>query len=663
MREPTIYSSISIMTLFEDAQHPVLLLDDDSFICLNEAAKTRFGRGGMNGHLTQEIADFRMSENTKSSFSKNWLLPEGEISFEVRLKAVTEDKRKIILEFADTNDAEELKNSLFFMQSMLDSMPNPVFYKSPDGKYMGCNKMFERYIGLSKEKLTGKTVKDITPHDWKYQCARTDMQILGTGQLKPYESVMTMPDGTVRNVIFSKSLLKNEDGATDAIIGTIQDITERKKAEEKIERLAYYDTLTGLPNRQLLLDRIKIMVEHSRRNEENFAVLFLDVDRFKNINDTLGHSTGDQLLINIANILKTNVRSCDTVARLGGDEFVIVLTNVDEATVSHIAGKLMNMLGRPQFVSSHEIFSSLSIGISMFPADGADGETLLKNADMAMYQAKEQGRNNFQFFSGEMNSRMVNRLTMENDLRHAMDRDEFFLEYQPQFSMETGRMFGVEALLRWLQPEKGLMPPSSFISLAEDTGLILQIGEWVLLRACFQNKEWETMSGEKIITSVNISAVQFKQKNFLSSVRNILKVTGCDPASIELELTESVLMTDVERTTETLKGLKEMGLKLSIDDFGTGYSSLNYLRHFPIDRLKIDRSFITNIMNDQDNAAITRAIIAMAESLRLKVTAEGVELEDELETLRSFNCHDIQGFLLARPSSPETIKQLINVNR
>ncbi|WP_415238531.1 PAS domain-containing protein, partial [Seleniivibrio woodruffii] len=214
------------MTLFEDAQHPVLLLDDDSFICLNEAAKTRFGSGGMDGHLTQEIADFRMSENTKSSFSKNWLLPEGEISFEVRLKAVTEDKRKIILEFADTNDAEELKNSLFFMQSMLDSMPNPVFYKSPDGKYMGCNKMFERYIGLSKEELTGKTVKDITPHDWKYQCARTDMQILGTGQLKPYESVMTMPDGTVRNVIFSKSLLKNEDGATDAIIGTIQDITE-----------------------------------------------------------------------------------------------------------------------------------------------------------------------------------------------------------------------------------------------------------------------------------------------------------------------------------------------------------------------------------------------------------------------------------------------------
>jgi len=651
------------MTLFEDVQHPVLLLDDDSFICLNEAAKTRFGSGGMNGQLAQEIADFRISQNTKSSFSKNWLLPEGEISFEVRLKAVTEDKRKIILEFADTNDAEELKNSLYFMQSMLDSMPNPVFYKSPDGKYLGCNKMFEKYIGLSKEELTGKTVKDITPHDWKYQCARTDMQILGTGQLKPYESVMTMPDGTARNVIFSKSLLKNEDGTTDAIIGTIQDITERKKAEEKIERLAYYDTLTGLPNRQLLLDRIKIMVEHSRRNEENFAVLFLDVDRFKNINDTLGHSTGDQLLINIANILKTNVRSCDTVARLGGDEFVIVLTNVDEATVSHIAGKLMNMLGRPQFVSSHEIFSSLSIGISMFPADGGDGETLLKNADMAMYQAKEQGRNNFQFFSGEMNSRMVNRLTMENDLRHAMDRDEFFLEYQPQFSMETGKMFGVEALLRWFQPEKGLMPPSSFISLAEDTGLILQIGEWVLLRACFQNKEWEAISGEKIITSVNISAVQFKQKNFLNSVRNILKVTGCDPACIELELTESVLMTDVERTTETLRGLKEMGLKLSIDDFGTGYSSLNYLRHFPIDRLKIDRSFITNIMNDQDNAAITRAIIAMAESLRLKVTAEGVELEDELETLRSFNCHDIQGFLLARPSSPETIKQLINVTR
>jgi diguanylate cyclase (GGDEF)-like protein/PAS domain S-box-containing protein len=640
--------------------NPVVLLEGDVPARLNDAAHRHFGDRCMVSALKSEIDNFRLTTDKKISMKKELDMQNGLAVYDVRIKSVSADKQSLIIEFSDISEEEKLKSSLSFLQSMLDSIPNPVFYKAADGKYLGCNKMFENYIGLSKEELCGKTVRDITTHDWKFQCARTDMQVLGTGTLKPYETVVTMPDGSNRNVIFSKALLKGAEGTPEAIVGTIQDITERKKAEEKIQRLAYYDTLTGLPNRQLLLDRIKIMVEHARRNEENFAVLFIDVDRFKNINDTLGHTTGDQLLINIANILKSNVRSCDTVARLGGDEFVIVLTNVDDTTVSQVAGKLMNMLSRPQFVNSHEIFTSLSIGISMFPVDAQDGETLLKNADMAMYQAKEQGRNNFQFFSSDMNSKVMHRLIMENDLRHAMDRDEFYLEYQPQYNTETGKMFGVEALLRWHKPEKGNMPPSSFISLAEDTGLILPIGEWVLLRACFQNKEWEMSSGQKLITSVNISAVQFKQKNFLSSIKNILKVTGADPACIELELTESVLMTDVEQTLDTLKELKKLGLQLSIDDFGTGYSSLNYLRHFPIDRLKIDRSFVSNIMHDKDNAAITQAIIAMAESLKLKVTAEGVEQEDELNTLKSFRCSDIQGFLLARPSSPDVINKIIN---
>ena len=639
---------------------PVVLLEGDTPLRLNEAAHRHFGKKCMMELLKKDIDDFRLSGERKASFRRELEVDEGISIYNIRIKPVSPDKKTLLIEFSDISEEEKLKSRLSFLQSMMDSIPNPIFYKTPDGKYIGCNKMFEKYVGISKEELAGKTVRDITSHDWKFQCARTDMQILGTGKLKPYETVITMPDGGSRNVIFSKALLKNSDGKPEAIVGTIQDITERKKAEDKIQKLAYYDTLTGLPNRQLLLDRIRIMVEHSKRNEETFAVLFIDVDRFKTINDTLGHTAGDQLLMNIANILKANVRSCDTVARLGGDEFVIVLTNVDEKTVSHIAGKLMNMLSRPQFVNGHELFSSLSIGISMFPSDAEDGETLLKNADMAMYQAKEQGRNNFQFFSLDMNNKVMHRLVMENDLRHAMDRDEFYLEYQPQYNVDTGKMFGVEALLRWHKPEKGIMPPASFISLAEDTGLILPIGEWVLLRACFQNKEWEMNTGQKIITSVNISAVQFKQKNFLNSIKNILKVTGADPACIELELTESVLMTDVDQTLQTLKELKDLGLKLSIDDFGTGYSSLNYLRFFPIDRLKIDRSFVTNIMNDKDNAAITQAIIAMAETLKLKVTAEGVEQEDELNTLRSFKCHDIQGFLLARPSSPEIINKLMS---
>ncbi|MGE4268042.1 MAG: EAL domain-containing protein [Deferribacterales bacterium] len=653
-------SSSNFRTLFEDMSDPVVLLEGDTPARLNDAAHRHFGKTCMVELLKKDIDDFRLSDERKASFRRELEVDDGISVYNIRIKSVSPDKKTLLIEFSDISEEEKLKNRLSFLQSMMDSIPNPIFYKSPDGKYIGCNKMFERYVGVSKDELAGKTVRDITPHDWKFQCARTDMQIVGTGKLKPYETIITMPDGGNRNVIFSKALLKNSEGKPEAIVGTIQDITERKKAEDKIQKLAYYDTLTGLPNRQLLLDRIRIMVEHSKRNEETFAVLFIDVDRFKTINDTLGHTAGDQLLMNIANILKANVRSCDTVARLGGDEFVIVLTNVDEKTVSHIAGKLMNMLSRPQFVNGHELFSSLSIGISMFPLDAEEGETLLKNADMAMYQAKEQGRNNFQFFSQDMNNKVMHRLVMENDLRHAMDRDEFYLEYQPQYNVDTGKMFGVEALLRWHKPEKGIMPPASFISLAEDTGLILPIGEWVLLRACFQSKEWELNTGQKIITSVNISAVQFKQKNFLNSIKNILKVTGADPTCIELELTESVLMTDVDQTLQTLKELKDLGLKLSIDDFGTGYSSLNYLRFFPIDRLKIDRSFISNIMNDKDNAAITQAIIAMAETLKLQVTAEGVEQEDELNTLRSFKCHDIQGFLLARPSSPEIINKLMS---
>lgn len=554
---------------------------------------------------------------------------------------------------------KSLQNNVHFMRTMMEAFPNPIFYKDIDGRYIGCNTALEEYIGLEKEYIIGKPLGFLTDSDWKTQCERTDRQLIADGRIRPYESKIDMPDGSIRNVIVTKALFTDSQDRKQAIVGTFIDITERKAAEQQIKRLAYYDTLTNLPNRALLLDRINIQIKYAQRHKENFAVLFLDLDRFKYINDTLGHSAGDQLLNNVANLLINNVRSCDTVARLGGDEFVIVVSNVHERDVSHLAVKLLNIISKNQFVNGHEVFTSLSIGISMFPYDGEDPETLLKNADLAMYQAKEHGRNGYEFFATEMNRKVQERLSLENDMRRAIDKSEFFLLYQPQISAKTGEMFGAEALIRWKQPQKGLIMPSEFISVAEETGLILQIGEWVLLRACFQNVEWNKKYNASLTTSVNISAVQFKHKNFLTTVRNIIQFTGVNPALIDLELTESVLMTNIAETLETLDALKDFGFKLSIDDFGTGYSSLNYLRHFPIDRLKIDKSFVKDIKADKDNTSITKAIIAMADSLHLSVTAEGVETEDQLKTLIDLNCYDIQGFYYARPLPAETIESML----
>ena len=440
--------------------------------------------------------------------------------------------------------------------------------------------------------------------------------------------------------------------------GTAEDITERKVAEDRVEFLAYFDALTGLPNRTLLEDRIAVALASARRRNERIAFLFLDLDRFKVVNDTLGHSVGDLLLQEVAERLKKWVREQDTVARVGGDEFVVMLSGVQaETDAATAAERLVDLITAGFSLNDNMLNVTCSVGISMFPENGMDAETLIKNADAAMYNAKQKGPNNVQSFTEDLNTQMVERLRLESGLRHAVDRNELFLVYQPQMDMATGQIVGVEALLRWQHPELGLVPPDRFIGIAESSGLIVPIGEWVLRTACAQARKWQDEGLPAVPVAVNVSAVQFRQDGFRDLIMRVLRDTGLPPQYLELELTESLLLTNADVMFSVLRELNEMGLKLAIDDFGTGYSSLSYLRQFPVEKLKIDRSFIKNVAVNSGDAAITTAIIGMGKSLGLKVIAEGVENEEQMAFLREHHCDEIQGYYFSRPISPSEIAE------
>jgi diguanylate cyclase (GGDEF)-like protein len=434
------------------------------------------------------------------------------------------------------------------------------------------------------------------------------------------------------------------------------DITERKAAEERIQFLAYSDALTGLPTRRLLQDRLTQALAAARRQEDKVALLFLDLDGFKNINDSLGHSLGDLLLQKVAERLKAWGREQDTVARLGGDEFVIMLTEVKSIPDAAIAAeRLMDAMVAEFVVQGHFLRVSCSIGISIFPEHGTEGETLIKNADAAMYSAKDSGRNNFRFFTADMNAQAMERLTLQNSLRLALEKKELFLVYQPQMNIATGRITGLEVLLRWQHPDLGLVPPDKFMRVAENSGLIVPIGEWVLRTACYQARKWRDEGLPAVTIAVNVSAVQFRQECFCKLIRRVLHETRLDPQYLELELTESILLANADVMLSVVQELKGMGVSLAIDDFGTGYSSFNYLRQLPVRKLKIDSSFIRDVAVKPDDAAITTAIISMAKSLNLKVIAEGVENEAQLSFLRAHQCDEIQGYYFSKPLTVDKI--------
>jgi diguanylate cyclase (GGDEF)-like protein len=459
------------------------------------------------------------------------------------------------------------------------------------------------------------------------------------------------------------------------VLGLVRDISERKRAEEQIRRLAYCDSLTGIPNRQAFLEMLERELQRSKIGNKKFAVLFMDLDAFKRINDTLGHDVGDQLLMQVSERLRDTIRPSDLIsrspsdpdarpgtnlARLGGDEFTILIPDLERVEHAlNVAHRVKDAMGRPFIIEGNEIFVTASIGISLFPEDGDDCTSLLKFADTAMYHAKNCGKNNAKLYSSSLTMQIMSHVKLEVGLRRALQNDELYLLYQPQLDVRSSEIVGVEALVRWRHAERGVIPPTEFIPLAEETGLIVPIGEWVLRTACSQARHWQRLARRPVRMAVNLSAKQFKDESLSQIVLSALNDTGLDPRLLELELTESTLMDDAKATMLTLDQLRGIGVYLSIDDFGTGYSSMNYLKRFDVRALKIDRSFISGLPQDSENAAITRAIIAMAHGLKMVVVAEGVETGEQLVLLEEYGCDMVQGFYLSRPAPAEAVTGML----
>jgi diguanylate cyclase (GGDEF)-like protein/PAS domain S-box-containing protein len=525
------------------------------------------------------------------------------------------------------------------------------------------NPAFERITGYAAEEVIGRVGRFLLRDDM----AQPALEGIRAALREKREG-----QATLRNYRKDGSLFWNElhiapvhDLMGESIthfVSVINDVSERVRYQQALEYQATHDSLTGLANRSLLNDRIEQAIAWAKRNNNVVGVMLLDLDHFKRINDASGHTAGDALLKEVAQRLRGCVRETDTVARLGGDEFVVILTDLPQPDdIDHIAQKVLGVLARPIELVGRDVQVTASIGLALYPRDGDHGDVLMRYADMAMYRVKEHGRNSVRQFVPEMGNTAISRLDMEAAMRRALDRGEFLLHYQPKVDLASERMVGVEALVRWQHPQIGLVHPIEFIRLAEETGLILPLGEWVLQEACRQQAQWALDGYGDMRVAVNMSARQFRLDNLTERVRSVIEQTGSNPSKIILEMTESMVMQDADTTRMTLGALKELGLGLSLDDFGTGYSSLSYLRRFPINELKIDRSFINDIHTNEDDAAIARAIVAMAKSLSLSVVAEGVERKQQAELLREMGCHHGQGYLYARPMTAQAVLQRLHL--
>lgn len=719
------------------------------------------------------------------SFSEQGLPAPIEIESRDEIGELASAFNQMLSQIANKDKA--LVGQLHFLQVLIDAMPQPIFYKDAQGRYLGCNKSFEKYLGITREALVGKTPYDLAPRELANIYFRADAELYSQGldANQVYESSVQYADGSRHDVIFYKANFPDPQGDLGGLVGTILDISERKRAEKELQKLslaveqspasvmitdlcgnieyvnpkftrvtgyslaevqginprflksgsmssdqyrelwetlaageewhgdfhnrkkdgslfwerasispvrdssgdithyvavkeditdrkqyeqqleylATHDELTGLANRALLLDRLNQAMHYADRSQRPIAVLLLDLDRFKIVNDSLGHAAGDRLLCCVAKRIQKEVRETDTVARLGGDEFVVLLTDLaDEDDVGRIANKILLALCDPIQLDGHQISLTGSLGVSLYPADGDEAEGLIRNSDLAMYRAKhEQSR--FSFYSPEMDRKAQDALEFENALRQAIQRNEFFLEYQPKVNLRNGRTVGCEALVRWNHPQRGLISPAEFIPLAEETGLIEALGAWVLHEACRQNLAWQEEGLRPLRIAVNLSARQFHKKDLVQQVRKILDETGLAPQWLELELTESMLMHNPDEAVIQMQTLRDLGISLSLDDFGTGYSSLAYLSRFTIDSLKIDRLFVKDIDVNPNSAMIATSIISLAHRMRLKVVAEGVETLSQRNFLQKNGCDQMQGYLFSRPLAAEQFAHLMSTNQ
>jgi diguanylate cyclase (GGDEF)-like protein/PAS domain S-box-containing protein len=516
-------------------------------------------------------------------------------------------------------------------------------------------------LGYSREELLGLTIQQISHPDDPNRAFEVRAKVVA-GEMDSFkaEKRYLRKDGTSIWVRLTVALKRSPNGAPLYDISIVEDISDRKRAEERVHYLATHDEMTSLPNRAMFSQVLGHAIDTAARHNRKLAVLFIDLDRFKIINDSLGHDAGDQLLKEIALRFKACLRASDVVARLGGDEFVVLVEEIaDPQHAANVARNLLSVTLKPVEIMGQECRVTASIGISTFPDDAGDPQALMKNADLAMYVAKEEGKNNYQFYSKEVSSLSIERLVLETNLRRALERDEFTIQYQAKVNIKTNEITGVEALLRWWNHDLGSVSPVRFIPLAEDTGLIVPIGKWVLKTACAQNVAWQRQGLPPICMGVNLSPRQFKDSNLLRDIRDVLTQTGMAPELLELEITEGVVMNDVDQAVKKLHAIKDMGIRLAIDDFGTGYSSLAQLKRFPIDTLKVDRSFIRDIPADSEDKAITEAIIAMGRTLGVTVVAEGVETAEQQAFLRSRACDEMQGFYFSKPSHPGVLADLL----
>ena len=561
------------------------------------------------------------------------------------------------------NARMETESKLRRFRNALDSSMDSIFLIDQKTlKFVDANKAAWENLGYSREELLKMGPSDINPEFTLDSLAKAYQNIMESPDRRGViETVHKRKDGTVYPVevnIRPLDTVENNSGHGGVMVSAARDITARKEVEKDLNKLAYYDGLTELPNRILFGDRLKHALAEAKRQSATVAIMLLDLDNFKNVNDSKGHDIGDQLLRNIAQRLNCGIREGDTVARLGGDEFSLIFTGItDVQDVAQMAQSIISEVAAPIQVGGHEFFASASIGVSLYPTDGEDADSLLKYADSAMYHAKEKGRNTYEFYSTEMTANVERRMSIEAAMRQALERKELALRYQPQVNMQTGDIIGVEALIYWPGNEGEYLSPAQFIPVAEETGLIVPIGECVLETACKQLSVWHKNGMEGMTISVNVAPRQFRDPEFKSIVRNALDKSGLQPGMLCLEITERLLLEDDKEIQATLDDLKAIGIRLDIDDFGTGYSSLSYLKRFPIDRVKIDRSFVGGLVKNSDDHAIVRAIIALAKALNLQVIAEGVEKKQQIDILRSEECYEYQGYYFARPMVADDLEK------